>query len=102
MGRTSYARLPRKPQLSRLNTCQQLRVATCTLSGTLRRHELVPAVQALLRDHRRTENKTTEDEERSLYELRGEGDGYGFGDYGEGEKDGSGFGGGDYGRRPKR
>jgi transcriptional regulator with XRE-family HTH domain len=38
--------------------------------------ELVPAVQALLRDHRRTEDKTNEEgEERSLYELWGDGGG---------------------------
>ena len=68
--------------------------------------ELVPAIQALVRDHQRKEDQTYENEgERPLYALdsgNGDGSGYGLGDYGESFEDGSGFGSGDYGHPPKR
>ena len=59
--------------------------------------ELVPAVQALIRDYQRNEGETHEDGERPLY-AKEDGSGYGYGEYGEGFEDGSGFGGGNYDR----
>jgi transcriptional regulator with XRE-family HTH domain len=64
--------------------------------------ELVPAVQALIRDYHR-KGDTADEEERPLYAIEKEdGSGFGSGDYGEGFEDGSGFGDGNYDHQSKR